>query len=573
MKNQEIARIFYEIADILEIKKIQWKPRAYRKAAKSIESLAKDVEDIYKDGGIKELEKIQGIGERLAKKVIEYIETGKISEYERLKGTIPEGLDKLMNIMGIGPKKALKLYKKLNIKNVKELEEAIKKHKLRDLFGFGEKTEQNIEEGLKLYKTSKQRILLGLILPVANNIINQLKYLKEIQQISLAGSLRRMKETIGDIDILVASSDHKKVMDYFTALREVKRVLAKGLTKSMILLEDNIQADLRVLDEKVFGSALQYFTGNREHNIRLREIAIKKGYKLSEYGLFRKKDNKLIAGKTEREIYKKLGLQYIPPELRENRGEVELAKQNKIPKLIGYNDIKGDLHLHTKASDGSNTIRELVDAAKKLGYQYICITDHSKTRAIAHGLKEENLLQQIKEIKKLNNKNKGFYIFSGTEVDILSDGSLDFDDYILKKLDFVCASVHTGFKMSKSKMTNRIIKALENKYVRVLGHPTARLINQRLGYDIDFEQVLDIAKDKNKFLEINCIPARLDLNDSNIKLAVEKGVKLALGTDAHAIAHLDFMQLGVAQARRGFAEKEDIINTYNLDKMVKIINN
>lgn len=572
MKNIEIAKIFYEIADILEMKNVQWKPRAYRKAAKALESLSEDVEVIYKKGGIKALEEIPGVGQRLAKKIIEYIETGKIKEHQRLTKKIPKGLDELMEVMGLGPKKVMVLYKKLGIKNIKDLEKAVKKHKLKNVFRFGEKTEENILKGLEVFKRGKQRILLGLALPTANNIIKQLKILKEIHKIEYAGSLRRMQETIGDIDILVTASNPEPVMNLFTKLPDVARVFAKGKTKSSVLLKNGMQADVRVVEDASFGSAMQYFTGNKEHNIRLREIAIKKGLKLSEYGLFNKKTNKKVAGKTEEEVYKKLNMPYIEPELRENRGEIEAAKKKMLPKLINYNDINGDFHIHSKWSDGSETIENLARNAMKLGYQYICITDHSKTRAIAHGLSEESLLKQINEISKLNRKFRKFRIFSSSEVDILLDGSLDYDESILKKLDIVTVAVHSGFKLSKRQTTERIIKALENKYVKILEHPTGRIINKREPYEVDIEQIFAVAKEKKKFLEINSMPDRLDLNDVLVKKAKEQGIKLVIGTDAHSLDHLRFMKLGVAVARRGWCEKKDILNTYPLEKVIKILN-
>jgi len=571
MKNLEIAKIFYEMADILEMQDVQWKPRAYRKAARALESLSEDVEDIYKKKGLKGLEKIPGIGERLAKKIVQYIETGKINEYERLKKTLPSGLTEMMEVMGLGPKKVKVLYKKLKIKNIKELEKAIKEHKLRNLFGFGEKTEKNILESLQLYKQRSKRMLIGFVLPLVNNIVNELKKLKEVHNIVPVGSFRRCKETVGDIDILVTSSNPNKVMDTFVKLPEIKKVLAKGTTKSMVILSNGLQADLRVVEDKSFGSALQYFTGNKDHNIELRKIAIKKGYKLSEYGLFEKRTNKMVAGKTEEEVYKKLGLRYIPPELRENRGEIEAAKRGKLPNLVEYRDIKGDLHIHSKYSDGTATIKEIADAARKIGYKYICITDHSKSRAIAHGLKEDTLLKQIKEIKKLNRKLKGFRIFTGCEVDILPDGSLDYENKILKKLEIVQASVHIKFKMSEKEMTNRLIKALENKYVKILCHPTGRIINERPPYPVDMEELISVAKEKNKILEVNSQPDRLDLSDVHIKKAIENGVKLSIATDAHSLEDLKFMKLGVMQARRGWAEKKDIINCLPLNKLKKIL--
>jgi len=569
MKNLEIADIFFDIANILEMKKVKWKPQAYRKAARSIQSLSESIEEIYKKEGKKGLDNIPGVGERLAEKIEEYLKTGKIKEYEKLKKQTPESLIKIMDIPGLGPKTAQKLYKKLKIKSIKDLEKAAKKHKISKLKNFKEKTEENILEGIKLMRSSKGRHLLGNSLIMAKNIEEELKKTNSINKISNAGSLRRMEETIGDLDILVDTSHPKKVMEKFASLNEIKKIIAKGNTKSSIILKNNIQVDLRVIPSKNFGSALQYFTGNKDHNIKLRKIAIKKGYKLNEYGLFKK--NRYICGKTEKEIYKKLGLQYMPPEMRRNMGEIDLALKKKIPKVVDYRDIKGDLHIHTKASDGSNTIQEIVQKAKKLGYSYICISDHSKTRAISHGLNEKRLNEQIKQIDRLNKKQKNFKILKGLEVDILNDGSLDLPDRILKKLDLVTASIHSGFKMPKSKMTNRILNALENKYVKVLGHPTGRIINRRKPYNIDLEQIFEIAKEKNKFMEINCAQERLDLNAENIKKALEYKIKFVLGTDAHNLENMNFINLGIAQARAGFATKKDILNCLTIKEIKKAL--
>lgn len=569
MKNQEIAQIFYNIADILEMKNVQWKPAAYRKAARALESLSEPVEDVFKEGGIKALEDIPGIGERLAEKIIQYIKTGKIKEYEKLKKTLPKGLIDMMNVQGIGPKKAQKLYKELHIKSVKDLEEAAKKHRIQKLETFKEKTEENILKGIEIFKQKKGRMLLGLALPQAREIISQLKKVKGVQQVEAAGSLRRMKETIGDIDILVTSKDHEAVMDAFTKMPSVKRILAKGETKSSVWLKTGLQVDVRVLDPSSFGSALQYFTGNKDHNIKLRAIAIKKGLKLSEYGLFTKKGNKKVAGKTEEEVYKKLGLPYIEPELRESMGEIDAAKQKKLPYLVTLKDIKGDLHIHTNYSDGVNTVKEVAEACRKLGYDYMCVADHSKSTTIAHGLSEKQVDKQIDEIKKLNKKLRGIKVLTGTEVDILEDGSLDFPDKILKKLDVVTASVHRKFKMSKKQMTERIIKAMSNDNVDIIGHPTGRLIGKREGYDLDFDKLFKAAKDTKTVLEINSQPDRLDLNGYLVKEAVSKGVKLAVVTDAHSLVQLNFMELGVAMARRGWCEKKDVINTLPLPKLLK----
>ena len=569
MANSEIAKLFYEIADILELKNVEWKPRAYRRAAQTLESLSKDVQEIYQEQGIKGLMEIPGIGEALAKKIIEYLETKHIKEYEKLKKSLPQGLYELMDVMGLGPKKIKVLYQKLNIKNLNELEEAIKKHKISELENFGEKSEENIQKAIELHKKSKGRFLIGKALPIAENVVNELKNLKEIHKISVGGSLRRMQETIGDIDILVTSSNAKKVMDLFTKLPEVSRVIAKGETKSIVILKQGIQADVRVLEDKNYAAALQYFTGNKEHNVVLRSLAIKKGMKLSEYGLFYKKNNKMIPLKDEKELYNKLGMQYIEPELRQNNNEVEYALKNKLPKLIDYDEIKGDLHVHTKYSDGQNTIIEMVNAARELNYKYIAITDHSKSSVIAHGLNEDRILEQIKDIKKIRNKFKDIEIFTGMEVDIKGNGELDLDEDVLKKVDIVISSIHSGFKQNKEDMTKRLLKAFDTGLIKIFGHPTTRIINFRPEIQFDFKAIFNKCREKNIALEINSFPERLDLKDLYIKEAVNNNVKLVIDTDAHHTSHLRFIKYGVAQARRGWANKKDIVNTYNLNGFKK----
>jgi DNA polymerase (family 10) len=568
MKNQEIAQIFYNIADILEIQNVQWKPIAYRKAARALESLSEPIEDIFKEGGIKALEEIPGIGEGLAKKIIQYIETGKIDEYEKLKKTLPKGLLDLMKVQGIGPKKAQMLYKKLDIKSIKDLENAAKKHLIQKLETFKEKTEENILKGIELFKQKKERMLLGIALPQAREIISRLEKVEGVQHVETAGSLRRMKETIGDIDILVTSKHPKSVMGAFVKMPSVKRILAEGETKSAVILKTDLQVDVRVLEPSSFGSALQYFTGNKDHNIKLRTIAIKKGFKLSEYGLFNKKGDK-VAGKTEEEVYKRLGLSYIEPELREDTGEIEAAMKGQLPRLITAKDIRGDLHVHTKASDGVNTVKEIAEFCKELGYEYVCIADHSKSTTIAHGLTDKQVEKQIEEVRKLDKTIKGIKILMGTEVDILEDGRLDFPDHILKKMDVVTASIHKKFKMSKEKMTERIIKAMSNDNVDIIGHPTGGLIGEREGYDLNFEKVFQAAKNTKTALEVNSQLKRLDLNGPLVKEAKNYGVKFAVCTDAHSLTQLNFMELGVAMARRGWCEKKDVVNTLSLKDLLK----
>ncbi len=568
-KNSEIAEIFYEMADLLEMQGVQWKPRAYRNAARAVDA-AEDIEIILQKGGRKALLEIPGIGESIAGKIIEYIETGRIKEYEKLTEKLPEGVHAMMHIMGVGPKKAWRLYKELGIKSVDELERACRAGRLRSLKGFGAKTEEDILKGIATLRAGQERILLWRAWVTSQDIINHLKKLKEIKVIEPAGSLRRMKETIGDIDILVISSNPDVVMDTFTRMPDVVRVLAKGQTKSSVQLKDGVNADVRVLEPRSFGAALQYFTGNKEHNIALRQIAIRKGLKLNEYGLFRA--NKQIAGKTEEEVYKKLGLKWMPPELRENTGEIEAARTNRLPKLVGYNSIRGDLHTHSKWSDGVNTPEEMVQAAIRMGYEYVCLTDHSKSEHIAHGMEQKRLLKYIAEISRLKRKYAGrIAVLCGSEVNIMNDGSLDYSKKLLEKLDWVVGSVHSGFKFQKDVMTKRIIAAIETGQMDVLGHPTGRLIGTREPYAIDIEKVIQAAKDNGVALEINAFPTRLDLKDAHVRIAVEAGAKLCIGTDAHNTNHLPVMRFGIAQARRGWAEEKDIINTLPWKKFEKHI--
>ncbi|OGJ17628.1 hypothetical protein A3K73_03505 [Candidatus Pacearchaeota archaeon RBG_13_36_9] len=561
--NKKLAEIFYEIADILEIKKVQWKPAAYRKAARSIENLGEDVKEIYETKGEKDLEEIPGVGEAIAKKIVEYIETGRVKHLEELKKTIPKGVVEMMAVPGIGAKRAMKLYNELGISSVKELEEAAKNHKIAGLESFKEKSEENIIEGIEFMKKRGKRILLGMALPIARKIISELKKREGVKEAIAGGSLRRMEETIGDIDILVVASDYG-VVNFFTKMPIVKKVLAKGDTKSSVITKDDIQIDLRIVKPEAFGSALQYFTGNKDHNIKLRDIAIKKNMKLSEYGLF--KGSRQIAGKTEEEVYNRLGMEYIEPELRTETGEIEAALKKKLPKLIGYEAIKGDLHTHTKLSDGKNSIDEMAAAAEKKGYKYLAITDHGG-KTIQH-LNERQLEQEIKEIEKISEK-QDIEILKGVEVDIGADGSLSIKDSALEKMDVVIASVHSGFKFPETKQTGRLLKALDNKYVNILGHPTARLIQEREPIKLDLEKIYEKAKERGIALEINSSLDRLDLNSSKAREALEIGCKFAIGTDAHTIEQLNHMGLGVGTARRGWLRKEDIINAQSLNKLKK----
>ena len=574
MNNLEIAGILYEMADVLEMQGVAWKPIAYRKAARQIEKLPEEAGFVYARGGLKALEEIPGVGLHIANKIEELLKTGRLRAYEKLKRQIPSGVDEMMHILGVGPKKAARLYKELGIKSVGQLEAYATKGKIRMLEGFGEKSEQDMLRGIEMLKRGHERMLLGTALPIAREIVARLNKLSWIKIAEVGGSVRRRKETVADIDILAISTQAKKVMDFFTTMPDVAEVLAKGPTKSMIMLRQGIQADVRVLPEKSFGAALQYFTGNKDHNILLRQIAIKKGCKLSEYGLF-KRSGGYVAGRTEQEVYKKLGLPYIEPELRENTGEIDAARAGKLPKIIGYDAICGDLHIHTNWSDGTASTEAMAAAARRLGYEYIAITDHSKSQKIASGLNEKMLLKHIAEIDRLNRQiekqGARFRIFKGSECDILPNGKLDYSDSTLKKLDFVVGSVHSRFKSAKEEMTERICKALANRHLKILGHPTGRLINAREPYAVDLEKVYETAVENGKLLEINAFPERLDLKDTDIKMANGFGAKFAISTDSHAINHLNFMEYGIAQARRGWLEAKNIVNTLHLKKFEKLI--
>lgn len=572
MKNQEIAKIFYNMAEFLRMEDVQFRPAAYEKVAVVLEGLEQDVEDIYEKGGLKSLEEIPGVGKNIAQKIEEYLKTGRIRSYQELKKKTPVNLEELSAVEGVGPKKVKILYKKLGIKNLKDLEKAAKAGRIAALFGFGEKSEKNILQGIAFLKKSQGRFLLGDILPEVKEILKKLEVLPEVKQINVAGSVRRMKETIGDVDILIISKNPERVMDFFVSLPGVVKIWAKGPTRSSIRMTQGFDCDLRVVPEKSYGSALQYFTGSKEHNVALRRVAIDQGLKLNEYGLFRGK--KMITGRKEEDIYKVLSMDWMEPELRENRGEIKPAlrqaqgKSNGLPKIIGYKDIKGDLHCHSDWDGGDNSIREMAEAALEIGYQYLGIADHTKFLRIENGLDEKQLAKQRKEIDKLN-RNLKLRILQGCEANILNNGSIDIKDKALKKLDYAIAGIHSSFKIPKAKMTERIIRAMKNPHIDIISHPTGRILKKRDEYQIDFGKILRAAKETKTILEINSFPERLDLNDQNIKKAREAGVKMIINTDAHHKDHLRFMEFGISQARRGWAEKKDIINTQPLEKLLK----
>jgi len=572
LKNLELSRMFDRIARMLKIKgESLFKIRAYEKIALVLENLPIDIEIIYQQGG---LSNIPGVGSAIAQKIEEFLTTGKLEYYEKLKETIPSGVIELLDISEVGPKTAKLLYEELGVDNMEKLEKAVRQHQIKDLPGMGEKSETNILRGIELYKRRKERVLLDTALPLAEEIVGSLRQLKETDKINFAGSLRRKKETIGDIDILVTSQKPEKIMKTFTSLTQVREIFAEGPTKSSVITKDDIHVDVRVVEPISFGAALQYFTGSKAHNIKLRELAIKRGLKINEYGIFDSETGQRIApGEEEEEVYRILDLPFILPELREDRGEIKAAQEGRLPRLVEYPQIKGDLHLHSKWSDGAHTIRQMAEAAKKKGYKYIAITDHSQSLKFAGGLTEERLKEQIEEIRKLNQELDNFTVLTGIEVDIKSDGSLDFSDEILSKLDVVIAAIHSGFKQESKTITGRLVGAMQNRFVSIIAHPTGRLIGYRESYQVNIDKIMDMAAKTGTILEINAYPERLDLNDIHCRMAKDRGVQLAIETDAHSIDGLEFMNLGVDVARRGWLEEKDVINTLPLDKLLKRLKN
>jgi DNA polymerase (family 10) len=565
MKNKQLADLFENMADILEFKgENPFKISAYRKASRIIGDLTQDIEEIAEQG---ELKNIPGIGEGMAQKIVEYLKTGKIAKFEEVRKGVPDELIAIMDIPGMGPKTLSMLHREKGISNFSQLEKALEDGSLMGLFGIGEKKIENIKRGILLLKQSKGRMNLGVAFPAAKQIVETLRQKTGSKKIEWAGSLRRMKENIGDIDILATGPDKEKIVQAFTHLPVVKEVLASGETKASVIVEGGTQIDLRVVEEDSYGAALQYFTGSKGHNIHLRGIAKAKGIKINEYGVF--KGAKRIGGKEEKDVYRVLGMDWIDPELREDRGEIEAAQKGRLPKLVQESEIKGDLHVHSKWSDGTSSIEEIAKAAQKRGYQYVAICDHSKSLRIAHGLDESRLMKQIEEINRINDKLKGFQILKGTEVDILADGKLDLSEKILEKLDIVLGAIHSGFKQDKAKMTKRIVRALENPYIHILAHPSGRLLGARDPYEVDIEELMEVAKKYGKALEINAYFERLDLDDIHCRKAKETGIRVGIGTDSHHLDQMWMISLGVAVARRGWLETKDVLNTLSLKEILK----
>lgn len=549
---------------------VQFRARAYYRAADTIANLPENVTDIYSKQGVKGLLEIPSVGKAIALKIEEYLKTHKVHHLEELKAKVPVSIDEMYGIEGIGPKTIKMFYDKLQIKNLADLEKAATEGKLKTLPGFTEKKEHDIIKQIEFFKRGRGRFIIGEIYPLVKQIETRLQSISGVINAVATGSIRRMKETIGDIDYLVVCNDPEQVIDFFVKMPEVQEILGKGQAKAFVKLASGIDADLLVVPEESWGSALQYFTGSKEHSVQLRKMAISKGLRLNEWGVF--KGDKSIAGATEEEVYKTLGIQWMPPEMRENTGEIELGKEGKIPKLVDYGSLKGDLQVHSENSDGTATIEEMARGAKAFGLDYIAITDHTKSLTIAGGLEEQELLEQADRITQLNDSlGKEFRILSSAEVNILKDGSLDISNTVLDKLDIVGAAIHSHFNLPIETQTERLIKAANNPSVDILFHPTGRIINRRAGYPADIDRVIDVAKDTETVLEIDAHYDRLDLKDEHVRRAIKEGVKLVVDSDAHHPIHYSFLTFGVAQARRGWAMQSDILNTLPADKLLNAL--
>lgn len=569
MKNREVAEIFRKTAQLLEIKGDNpFRIRAYERAAQTIESLTKDIEELAKEG---KLEHLPGIGADLASKIKEILKTGTLTLFEELKREIPPVLLTFLEIPGLGPKKVKAIYEKFGITSLEELEKACLQHKIAKLPGFGLKTEENILKGIKLFREKTGRRPLGEVLPLAEEVLKLLKERAPLTEIAIAGSLRRKRETVKDIDMLIASREPNEVMKVVADLPLVEEVIAFGETKTSVRLKTGIQMDVRVVEPESWGAALAYFTGSKAHNIRVRELALERGLKINEYGVFRGEER--IAGKTEEEVYGAVGLPFIPPELREDRGEIEAALQGRLPKLVTYEDIRGDGHVHSKYSDGTSSLEEIMAKAEGMGLSWVAVCDHSQGLKVAGGVPIEELFKKKARIEELNRRSKRVKLIFGAEVDILSDGSLDYPDEVLREIDFVIAAIHTGFQQEEKQITHRLVSALKHPLVHAISHPTGRVLGEREAYAVNMEVLLETAKAYGKALEINAYYKRLDLNDVYVKACVERGIPLIIGTDAHFIDQMEYLKYGVSVARRGWCEKKDLLNTLDYDDFIQWLRN
>ena len=568
-KNLEIARIFAQIADLLELKQeSSFRVNAYRKGSRALESLAEDVEAIAARGGLRG---IGGIGDRLAEKIDEYLRTGTIGYFEELRQTLPPGLSELMTVPEIGPKTAIVLYERLGITDIEGLERAARDGKIRALPRLGAKIEQNILQGIERRRLADVRQPIGVVLPRAQAVCEALRRVPGVEAVGLAGSIRRMRDTIADIDIVVATAAPEPVMETVVGLPQVARVLSRGSTLSSVLLGvAGIQCDVRAVDPESYGAAWQYFTGSKDHNVQLREMAVRRGLRINEYGVFRVAGEERIGGRAEEEVYGALGLPWIPPEIREGQGEIELAQRGALPALVALSDIRGDLHMHTTWSDGDDTVEAMARAAKARGYEYVAITDHSRSLRFAGGVSVDDLRAHAETVEALSER-VGLHILMGTEVDILPDGSLDYPDDVLETLDLVIGSVHSRFRMPAEEMTRRIVAAMQNPHLDILGHPTGRLVGQREPYDLDLDAVVDAARRTETVLEISAYPERLDLKDTHVRLARDRGAQFEIGTDSHRADQLRVMDYGIGTARRGWVDAARVINTWPLAQLLDFL--
>ncbi len=567
MDNAAVAQVFQDLADLLELKgENRFKIKAYERAARTIEGLSVDLEQVMNEGRLRE---IPGVGEAIAKKISELLSTGRLDVYEKLRSEFPDGIRSLMDVPGVGPRIAARAHQELGVNSIDDLEKAIVDGRFASLQGLGEKTADNILRQLRRHRHKDVRILLGTAQPLVDEIVSALRDQLGVRHLEPAGSLRRARETVGDIDIMGTADEPARIVEAFLHLPMVEEVLAKGPTKASVIAANGIQVDLRMVDHESYGSLLQHFTGSKEHNVLLREMALHRGLSLSEYGITVLDTGEVEKYTDEAAFYERLGLQLIPPELREAQGEIEAAQKRQLPELIELADIKGDLHVHTDWSDGHDSIEAMAMAAQGLGYEYLAITDHSAGRGIAHGLSVERLREQIAEIRDVDAKLSRIRLLAGIELDIRADGALDYPDDILEELDIVVAAVHSSMQQDSEKMTRRVIRAIENPRVHVLAHPTCRLIGTREPVEIDLEEVFRASVRTNTALEINAMPDRLDLRDTQAKRAGEVGVSLVIGTDSHSVDHLDLMRFGVGVARRGWCRASDVLNTRPVDEFLR----
>jgi DNA polymerase (family 10) len=566
--NARVAEVLYEIGEILTIKGDRFRSRAFNMAAQRITALTENIDEIR---ARVELQEIPGVGKSIAGIIEEVLDTGGSRQLEELRESLPRGVRELMELEGVGPKTAMRLQRELSIVSIDDLEAAAKAQRLRGLRGFGEKSEENLLRAIEEHRMMQGRFLLGAVLPVIDDLVSYMSESEASLEVEVAGSARRRRDTVGDIDLLVASNEAEDVVRRFVSMPPVIRILSGGATKSTVVLEKNLQVDLRVIPPEGYGAALQYFTGSKEHNVKLRTVAVKKGYKLNEYGLFDRETEEKVAGEDEAGIYRTLGMDWMEPELRENRGEIEAAMGGRLPDLVRLDEIKGDLHVHSTWSDGTATVEEVARAAMHRGLDYIAICDHSKSLAIARGLDESRLREQMAEINGLNEGLEDFTVLKGFECDIKADGSLDLPDSVLRDLDFLVASVHSGFRSDEKEMTERVIRAIHNDHVSAIGHPTGRLIQKRQPYAIDLVEIFEAAASQGVMMEINAFPDRLDLDDVNCRAAKERVVRMSIGTDAHALNQLDVLPMGVSVARRGWLEAKDVANTLSLKELLRAV--